>query len=102
MEERAEQRRRYIEELRRQQRMAQPPRGAYYAQQQPSYGYGQPVYGAPVGSPFGYGGRGRQRYGYDRGGFGGGGLALPLVGGLAGGLLLGDLLDGGFGGPGFF
>lgn len=31
------------------------------------------------------------------GGMGGmGGMALPLVGGLAGGLLLGDLLDGGF------
>jgi len=27
-------------------------------------------------------------------------MALPLVGGLAGGLLLGDVLDGGFGGDG--
>jgi predicted lipid-binding transport protein (Tim44 family) len=31
----------------------------------------------------------------------GGGMALPLLGGLAGGLLLGDILDGGFGGGGF-
>ncbi|KIP12402.1 hypothetical protein PHLGIDRAFT_17567 [Phlebiopsis gigantea 11061_1 CR5-6] len=113
MEQRAEQRRRYIEELRRQQQFAQPPRDAYYDQR--SYGYSQPVYGAPVGSPYGYGRsgiRGRQQYGYNSGfggrgfgggGFGGGGVALPLIGGLAGGLLLGDLLDGGgFGGPGFF
>lgn len=104
MEQRAEQRRRYIEELRRQQRMAQPPRDPYYDQR--SYGYSQPVYGAPIGSPYGYGGygsgvRGRQQYG-NNSGFGGGGIALPLIGGLAGGLLLGDLLDGGFGGPGFF
>lgn len=90
-----------------------PARGGGYYQQQPQYGYGngygnrygQPVYAAPVGSPFGgpyssYGGRGR--YG-NNSGFGGGGVALPLIGGLAGGLLLGDLLGGGFdNGGGFF
>lgn len=42
-----------------------------------------------------------------RRGLGGGGMALPLLGGLAGGLLLGDLIGGGdfgggdFGGGGF-
>lgn len=111
MEQRAEQRRKYLEELRRQQRMAQPARSDYYGQQQygqqqygqQQYGYSQPVYGAPIGSPYGYGRPigSRQRYN-NNSGFGGGGIALPLIGGLAGGLLLGDLLDGGFGGPGFF
>ena len=43
----------------------------------------------------GYGGYGSRRRG------GGGGIGLPLLGGLAGGLLLGDLLDGGFGDGGF-
>lgn len=105
MEQRAEQRRRYIEELRRQQRMSMSSRPGYQNQQQYGFDYGQRVYGAPAGSPFGYGGYStygsRQRYG-NSGGVGGGNVALPLIGGLAGGLLLGDLLDGGFGGPGFF
>jgi hypothetical protein len=101
----AEQRRRYFEELRRQQRLAeqQRPAGGYYGGSQ--YGYGQQMYGAPAGSPYyrgygnspfggGYGGfGGRQRYG--NGGFGGNNIAMPLIGGLAGGLLLGDLFDGG-------
>ncbi|KAF9015518.1 hypothetical protein BDQ17DRAFT_1404118 [Cyathus striatus] len=30
-----------------------------------------------------------------RSGFGGGGMALPILGGLAGGMLLGDIMDGG-------
>ncbi|KAM5531872.1 hypothetical protein V8D89_014426 [Ganoderma adspersum] len=61
--------------------------------------YGQPVYAAPAGNPYGMGGR-RQ------GGFGGGGIGLPLLAGAAGGLLLGDIIandfdGGGFGGGGF-
>ena len=31
----------------------------------------------------------------------GGGMAMPLMGGLAGGLLLGSMMDGGFGGGDF-
>jgi len=75
------------------------------------YGRGPSAFGGPCGGGFGRGGPfgGRQYYGgqqygggpfgQQRGGFGGngGGLALPLIGGLAGGLLLGDLLDGGGG-----
>ncbi|PIL31568.1 hypothetical protein GSI_06270 [Ganoderma sinense ZZ0214-1] len=61
--------------------------------------YGQPVYGAPAGDPYGVGGR-------RHGGFGGGGIGLPLLAGAAGGLLLGyiianDFDGGGFGGGGF-
>jgi len=110
MQQIEEQRRKYYEEMRRQQRQqrqSMPTRQSGYYQQQSQYGYGQPGYGqsmyaAPYGSPFGggYGGYGgRQRNGNS--GFGGGGVALPLIGGLAGGLLLGDVLDGGFGGGGF-
>lgn len=106
MQQLQEQRRRYLEEMRRQQRQSAPLRqSGYYAPQRQAapFGYGQPVYAAPVGSPFGggYSPYGNQR----RSGLGGGGVALPLIGGLAGGLLLGDLLDGGFDngfGGGFF
>ncbi|KIP10170.1 hypothetical protein PHLGIDRAFT_28568 [Phlebiopsis gigantea 11061_1 CR5-6] len=89
---RAEERHRYIEELRRQQQIAQPPQDAYYAQR--SHGHSQRVYGAPFGRPYGYrrsGVRGRQQFGSNDGGFGGGGIVLPVVGGSAGGLLLSDL-----------
>jgi len=57
-----------------------------------SYGYQDyPTYAAP-----------QTAYGR-RGGFGGGGgYAVPLLGGLAGGLLLGDIIGGGFGGDGGF
>ncbi|KAI0778589.1 hypothetical protein BD413DRAFT_489994 [Trametes elegans] len=72
--------------------------------------YGRPMYAAPLGNPYtmggGFGGRG-----YGRSGFGGGGIGLPLLAGAAGGLLLGDMLDGpdygggwgdgGYGGGGF-
>ncbi|ORY29680.1 hypothetical protein BCR39DRAFT_588260 [Naematelia encephala] len=55
-------------------------------------------------SPYGYGyngGYGR-RYGYGYGGMGGGmGIGMPLMGGMAGGLLLGDMMSGGLGGGGF-
>jgi len=59
----------------------------------PQYGGGyDPRFGGPsYGS--GYGSNPRRR--------GGGGLALPLLGGLAGGLLLGELFDDGFGGGDF-
>jgi hypothetical protein len=76
----------------------------YYAQQQSQYGGpSRPLYVPPQGDPYamngpGYGGG----YGY---GYGGpsqgrsmGGSALPLMGALAGGLLLGDIIGGGFGG----
>ncbi|KAF4573055.1 hypothetical protein EYR36_007565 [Pleurotus pulmonarius] len=81
----------YLAERMRQQRAMYnsfPPRGY------------QPMYAAPPGpfmqQPFGYSQRRR--------GFGGGGIGLPLIGGLAGGLLLGELLDndhGDFGGGDF-
>ena len=63
----------------------QPQRG-------PGFMSGGPQYGGGYGS-----------YGPDRRRQGGGmgGMALPLLGGLAGGLLLGELLDDGFGGGGF-
>ncbi|EGO05174.1 hypothetical protein SERLA73DRAFT_174140 [Serpula lacrymans var. lacrymans S7.3] len=78
-------------------------------------GYGYPGrmggYGPPMGSPYGYDGYSRSAFGGRGMGMGGsgmgmrggmgGGMAMPLLGGLAGGLLLGDLLDGGFGGGGF-
>jgi hypothetical protein len=85
-------------------------RQARYAQQQALYSQGQgqyagpsrPVYGPPPGDPYGaygpgYGGG----YGYGYGGYGGypqrqTSSALPLLGALAGGLLLGDILGGGF------
>ncbi|RDX52033.1 hypothetical protein OH76DRAFT_1470727 [Lentinus brumalis] len=72
--------------------------------------FGQPMYAAPAGNPFsmgmgrrpgmfgggyggGYGG------GMGMGGMGGMGMGLPILGGLAGGLILGDMLDGpGYGG----
>jgi hypothetical protein len=60
----------------------QAARQAYYAQQQ--------QFDGPYGPPMEY-----------RQGRRGGGVALPLLGGLAGGLLLGDILDGGFDGGGF-
>ncbi|KAB8343238.1 hypothetical protein FH972_022828 [Carpinus fangiana] len=80
------------------------------------YGGGYGGYAAPYGSPYArgpyYGGMGmmggprqamgmypgrdpryiRPGYPYGRSGFGGGGMALPLVGGIAGGALLGSLL----------
>ncbi|THV05979.1 hypothetical protein K435DRAFT_849432 [Dendrothele bispora CBS 962.96] len=98
-----------LQEQRRQQRLAQQ---AAFNQQygQPQYGYGQPPgqygHGQPYGAPGPYG---QQQFGYGQGGrrpgggMGGmGGMALPLVGGLAGGLLLGEALDGGFDGGGDF
>jgi len=62
--------------------------GGYQAYPQQGYApqqFGQPAYAAAAPR---------------RGGMGGGmgGMALPLIGGLAGGLLLGDLLDSGDGG----
>ena len=59
---------------------------------QPQYGHGPIVMGPSHGGMYG---PQRRRQG------GGMGMGLPLLGGLAGGLLLGDLLDDGFGGGGF-
>ena len=103
MQRRAEERQRIIEEQRRQheewvrQQQAAGPSRVYYQ---------QPVYAAPYGSPYGragYGGYGGVGGSYGYGGApyvqqqrraGAGDLALPILGGLAGGLLLGDLLGG--------
>ena len=101
----AEERAREEEELREARRRNLEERAAYMQRHggYPPYGeYGgypgynggySGMYGPPVGDPYAYNSR---RTG--RTGFGGGGMALPLLGGLAGGLLLGDILDGGFGG----
>ncbi|KAA1467915.1 hypothetical protein DENSPDRAFT_856965 [Dentipellis sp. KUC8613] len=90
------------EVMRRQQaRYAQQP---YYGPQQAyasPYGYAGPSssrYGPPAGDPYAnYGPYGSSRRGYGGGGFGGGGgsglgMGLPVLGALAGGLLLGDIL----------
>ncbi|KAG2159713.1 uncharacterized protein EDB93DRAFT_1237008 [Suillus bovinus] len=99
---RREARRRNLEERAAymQQHGGYPPYGGYGYSPDYSGGYsGRSQYGPPVGDPYAYneGPYGRRSR---RGGFGGG-MALPLLGGLAGGLLLGDMLDGGFGGGGF-
>lgn len=60
-----------------------------------SYGGGYGGYGNGYDSSYGYG-RSGYGNGYGRSGGGFGGTGLPLLGGLAGGLLLGDLLSGGF------
>jgi hypothetical protein len=59
-----------------------------YAQQQAQIAQGNYI-GSP--SPYGYGNPYTQQMGGRRGG---GGMALPLIGGLAGGLLLGEAIDG--------
>ncbi|RPD64975.1 hypothetical protein L227DRAFT_571427 [Lentinus tigrinus ALCF2SS1-6] len=95
MRQLAEQRRLRQQAIER-QRMSSPI-GRYGSGYGPQYGapYGQPMYAAPTSSPFGMGGMRRT------GGFGGG-IGMPLLAGAAGGLLLGDLLDGpGWGGGGF-
>ncbi|CDO73208.1 hypothetical protein BN946_scf185007.g263 [Trametes cinnabarina] len=108
MRQLAEQRRR-VQQQRQQQRVSSPF-GGYSSFSQGS-GYSQPVYAAPAGNPWSMGGGlGGGRYG-GLGGYGsrsgfGGGIGMPLLAGAAGGLLLGDLLDGpgfggGFGGGGF-
>ncbi|KAJ7487458.1 hypothetical protein B0H11DRAFT_2013431 [Mycena galericulata] len=90
--------RRHQEELRAQAEMyqRQQQQQQMYAQQQAQYQqqYG-PQYQPQYQPQPGYAAPQQQRTG-----FGGGGMALPLLGGLAGGLLLGDVLDGGFGGDG--
>ena len=76
---------------------------AQYAQEQALYnqryraGPSCQRYGPPPGNPYMYGPEYGAGYGYGYGGYGGrrrnnGGSALPLLGALAGGLLLGDLL----------
>ncbi|KAJ7225649.1 hypothetical protein GGX14DRAFT_693588 [Mycena pura] len=88
-----EERRRQLMELRErrhQELLAQ--QAAMYQQQQQQQMMYQQQYGQPQYGGGGYGPP--QRSG---GGFGGGGMALPLIGGLAGGLLLGEAMDG-FGG----
>ncbi|PBL01200.1 hypothetical protein ARMGADRAFT_415668 [Armillaria gallica] len=85
-------------------RIAMEQRSQQYGANQTFYGgHGTPEYRAPQ-----YGASRYPQTVYQQqpvvatqrrqgGGMGGmGGMALPLVGGLAGGLLLGDLLDGGF------
>ncbi|KAG1749854.1 uncharacterized protein EDB91DRAFT_1109992 [Suillus paluster] len=110
---RAEQRAREEEQLREARRRNLEERAAYMQQHGgnvPYGGYGgysgagysgYSQYGPPAGDPYAY--NNRRRTG---GGGLGGGMALPLLGGLAGGLLLGDMLsggfDGGFGGGGGF
>ncbi|KAI8981262.1 hypothetical protein BD414DRAFT_579327 [Trametes punicea] len=91
----AEQRR--LQQERMQQQRVSSPFGGYGAFNQGPV-YSQPVYAAPAGNPWSIGGGfGSSRYG-GRSGFGGG-IGMPLLAGAAGGLLLGDLLDGpGFGG----
>ncbi|KAI0361179.1 hypothetical protein OH77DRAFT_403563 [Trametes cingulata] len=104
----------YMEQLAEQRRRAQQQRtsspfggglGGY--SQRPMYS--QPVYAAPMGNPWTMGGGlggggllgGRRYGGSGLGGFGGGGIGMPLLAGAAGGLLLGDILDGpdyGYGG----
>ena len=69
--------------------------------------YGDNAYGPPMGNPYAYGSRyGSTGFGSGRMGGGFGGMGLPLLGGLAGGFLLGEALDdnnygGGWGGGGF-
>lgn len=93
------QRERYAQE---QARLAE--QRALYNQQYPS-GSSQGRYGPPAGNPYSYGPGYGPRYG---GGYGGGydygyddyprrrggSSAVPLLGALAGGLLLGDILGG--------
>lgn len=75
----------------------QPQYGSQYGSQYgPQYGPGPAIVGSPYGGGYGQYGNQRRRQG---GGLGG--IGLPLLGGIAGGLLLGDLLDDGFGGGGF-
>ena len=63
---------------------------------QPQYGHGPMPGGSRFGGGYGSYGSNRRRQG---GGMGG--MGLPILGGLAGGLLLGEALDGGFGDGGF-
>ncbi|KAG9001074.1 hypothetical protein FRB94_007135 [Tulasnella sp. JGI-2019a] len=88
MQARYMERRRLLAEQRANQQMQYPNSPLYT-----NYGYrNQPVYPVPQAA-----------YGRQRTGFGGGGMGIPLLGGLAGGLLLGDLIGGGFdGGDGGF
>ncbi|THH06948.1 hypothetical protein EW145_g3725 [Phellinidium pouzarii] len=93
-------------ELRRQRQMAAQAQQQQYGQrayynQPPQQGYGQPGYAqgyapGPQYQQQTYAPQAARRPGM-MGGMGG--MALPLIGGLAGGLLLGDALDG-FGGDG--
>jgi hypothetical protein len=91
------------EEYARQQAQFASQRQQYYQQAGPSQ-Y-QQQYGPPPGMPYGYGqsqyyqrqqsgfgGRGLGGGSFGGGGFGGAGAGLGLLGGLAGGLLLGDLI----------
>ncbi|CCM05179.1 uncharacterized protein FIBRA_07388 [Fibroporia radiculosa] len=68
---------------------------------------GQSMYGPPLGDPYAYrSGIGGLGSGYGSRNQGMGGMGLPLLGGMAGGLLLGEVLDDfidpGFGGGGLF
>ncbi|KAK7064334.1 ER-golgi trafficking TRAPP I complex 85 kDa subunit-domain-containing protein [Favolaschia claudopus] len=100
-EEREQERRHKAEQrqqmlaLRERQHQEQMARQAAMYQQQQMYAQQQAQYAPQYGAPQ-YG----QQYApqqQQRSGFGGGGLAMPLLGGLAGGLLLGEAMDG-FGG----
>jgi hypothetical protein len=86
------QRARYAQQ--QQQQQAYYNRGLYPA------GPSQPRYGPPPGAPYMYDSGYGPGYGYGDGGYqrqgASTGSALPLLGALAGGLLLGDLLGGGF------
>ncbi|KAJ7042369.1 hypothetical protein C8F04DRAFT_1219080 [Mycena alexandri] len=93
----AEQKRQMLElrERRHQEMLAQ--QAAMYQQQQQQqemYARQNPQYQQQYAPQYGYAPQQQQRSG-----FGGGGMAMPLLGGLAGGLLLGEVLGGdGFGG----
>jgi len=92
----AEQKRQMLElrERRHQEMLAQ--QAAMYQQQQQQqemYARQNPQYQQQFAPQYGYAPQQTQRSG-----FGGGGMAMPLLGGLAGGLLLGDVLGGGFDG----
>jgi hypothetical protein len=99
-------RRRQRAEMIRAQRARYAQEQARYAQQQAAYNQGQyPAgpyqqrFGPPPGNPYGrgyggYGGGGGYGYGYDYPQRQRGSSAVPILGALAGGLLLGDLLGG--------
>ncbi|KAF9010362.1 hypothetical protein BDZ89DRAFT_1167735 [Hymenopellis radicata] len=83
-----------LQEQRRQQYAASRPMSGFAPAQPAPYGYQQGGMGMGGMMPMGGSRMGGMGGGRRRGGMGG--MALPLAGGLVGGLLLGDALDGGF------
>ncbi|KIY45751.1 hypothetical protein FISHEDRAFT_76300 [Fistulina hepatica ATCC 64428] len=98
-EREAERQRKFeLEEQRRQQNMEMEQRRMYQSQQAAAYAYPQQQY-AQQGPYY----EQQQMYAQPTSArrHGMGGTALPLLGGMVGGLLLADVLDGGFGNSGF-